>query len=276
MVSLDIRRAKRVIAAHCLLGVAPAFMPLVVADIRYLPILWSLTSVTVSQLMLVSVYLGMTAGKASNKLLAAATAATYLAIWPAIGEYFTLTERSAVSFGVSYLRFLGADAAALVILALLLAGAGRILGYIQLSPPAVVSPQPRLQFSLLALLVTMSAVALLIGLVRASRLVGPTSFAGFHYLLTAVVFAINTLAAVWATLGYGAVTWRLITVLLVSATLGISIGVAGSLDTIRWWLLASSSLLTLLPTAILAFTLLCFRGLGFRLVRMTQLMKGEC
>ena len=116
----DMSRVKSVLAVHFVLALAPLGMPLVPLDMRFLSMLWVLASVPLSQLMLLSIYLGMTVGKLKNKFLVATAAVLFLGIWPAMGEYLMATDRSTASFGTSYLRLLGMDAGLLVVLSLVL------------------------------------------------------------------------------------------------------------------------------------------------------------
>lgn len=270
MVFIEMPRTKHVIAVHGLLGVAPAFIPLLPEGYLHLPMIWSLGCITHSQVMLLSVYLGMTAGKVGNKLLFVATGVAYLAIWPAMA----FAEPSVASYGASYAMRLGAFAAMLLLLTLVVAGAGRILGYIQLSSLAESPRQPRTQYSLLALLVTMSVVALLIGLLRASRMAdgmeGGPDYALrllLSFALAAVVSGINIVATVWATLGVGSVRRRLVIVAAIAPILVLLVGVSALHEIEPWWLLAARSLLASVTVAVIALTLLHFRSLGFRLVR---------
>ncbi len=132
------------------------------------------------------------------------------------------------------------------------------------------STEPRFHYSLFALLAVSTATALVLGLVRMSRaeIASDLSQTVVYTLLVIVVFALNMLAIIWATLGKGHVKPRLLAVFLVSIILGFSISVSASQSPFSepWWLFFFGPLIVVIPTAIVACTLLWMRRIGFRLV----------
>jgi hypothetical protein len=131
--------------------------------------------------------------------------------------------------------------------------------------------EPRFHFSLLTLLAISTVLALLLGLVRMSRMREPAEMETEHvvdYLLALVIYGLNTLATIWATLGLGRVKRRLSLVLFIAVMLGFSfaIGVGNSPLSEPWWLFISLPVVVVLPTTIVALSLLYLRRLGFRLV----------
>lgn len=263
---------KIILIAHLVVGLAPVGIAFVPLSVSGLPIIWTLASIGLSQLMLLSIYAGMFTGSARNKLLVATFGIAYIAVFQTIGERLMAGAVSTFSIGGSYLRFVGMDAGIFIVLTIVVACARQAVGSVRRL--GVIAPTPRdarPQFSLLSLLMALSIAALVMGLVRSSRLADDRGHAGMmvaQYSLFTVVFGINIVAIVWATLGIGAVTRKLAVVVAVSVILGLSLGVSSSHDTLGWWLLASSSLVTVVPTLIIASTLFSLRPLGFRLTRL--------
>ena len=263
---------KTILLVHAFLALAPLGIRFVPPHVSALPVIWALASITMSQLMLLSIYLGMFAGRTRNKLGVVTVGIMYLGICQVIGQEGLDAGTPVVSIAGAYLRFVGMDAGILVILTGVLACARRATGSVRRM--RVVPPNPadtRPQYSLLTLLLVLSLAALVMGLVRSTRMAdGPSDAAAMvvQYVFFATVFGINIVATVWSTLGVGSVPRKLAVVVAVSAILGLSLGVGARHDTIGWWLLASSSLMTLIPTAIIASTLLSLRPLGFRLTRL--------
>lgn len=263
---------KTILTAHLVLAVAPVGMAFVPPSVSGLPVIWALASINLSQLMLLSVYVAMFTGRARNKILVATVGMAYIAVCQTIGEQLMAGVASISSIGGSYLRLICMDAGIFIVLTVVLVGARKVLGSIRRLDVFASTPKDtHPQFSLLTLLLVLSIAALVMGLVRSSRMAenpGDTRMMVVQFALFAAVFGTNIIAIVWATLGIGAVMRKLTIVIAVSAILGLSFGVSNSHDTLGWWLLASSPLVTLVPTVIIASTLFSLRPLGFRLTRL--------
>ncbi len=225
-------------------------------------------SISLSQLMLLSIYLGMTAGKRKRKLLFAAIAVLFLAIWLPLAS-----EGASKSFGASYLQLVSSYTGILLALTFVAACARRFIGSIRFSPESSqLAANTRSQFSLLTLLVVLTTLAVLSGLARASRWTPELergSIRVAEYLFVAVVFGLMVLSVVWASLGHDSTIGRLPVILFLSAMLGLfflpqDVGV--SPDAVYWEEVLSCCLLTFVSTSVVAVTLLPFRRLGFRLV----------
>jgi len=258
-----------ILAAHFVLAIAPIGTAYVPFDTRTLPIIWGLSSIPFSQVMLLSTWLGMTSGNLIRKLATAALAISFLTIWLALSQLLMFPEPSLSAIIPEYLKYTAIMMIFLAVLSLALAGASRVVGMIRLLTEAdSILPDPRIKYSLFSLLAVTTATALILGLVRASKNSGADGLMIAQYLLAIVVFTINILATIWATLGASHVMQRLFAVFLVSAILGLSmaIGAGNSLETGPWWLLVAQSLIVVVPTIIVAITLLVIRTLGYRLL----------
>ncbi len=263
---------KTILVVHAVLAIAPFGIRFVPPHVSALPVIWALASITLSQLMLLAIYLGMFADRTRNRLGFVAVGIVYLGACQVISQQAMDASTPIVSIAGAYLGYVGMDAGILFVITGVLACTRRVTGSVRRMreiPPNPVNTRP--QYSLLALLLVLSLAALVMGLVRSSRMADEPSNAAamvVQYVLFATVFSTNIVATVWATLGIGSVPRKLTAVVAVSVILGLSLGVGARHDAIGWWLLAWSSLMTLIPTAIIASTLLSLRPLGFRLTRL--------
>lgn len=264
---------RQLVALHLLLALAPLGMGVIPISYWTLPLAWCLESMPISQVMLLSIWVGMIkTRRLFLKLILAGSGATFLAFWLAWAQVLIAAWAPFEAFGPAFLNFVCVLLVLLAVTSLVLAGASRLIGMILIpqdsdTPPA----EPQYRFSLFTLLAFATATAVLLGLVRISR-VNTASFGTaatfMEFTLGAVVYSLNTLVAVWAALGPGHVGRRLGVVFLLSVVLGycFAIGTYSSFSTEPWWLFVSFPLVIIVPTAIVALTLLYLRGLGFRLI----------
>lgn len=127
-----------------------------------------------------------------------------------------------------------------------------------------------IQFSLKQLLLLISAAAIVLAAARvlhAFSLLGseiPLATGILLAICIGVVFAAQTLASLWATLGLGRWLWRLPAPFLLTALGGALMGYAdgGSRDHYDFWIRT-----TVLQTVVVVVTLLVIRVLGYRLAR---------
>jgi hypothetical protein len=255
-------------AVHGLLALAPLGMLLLRLNISSLPIVWLLSTTPLSQIMLLSIWVGLTPGGHVRKIAACVSAICWFAAERTIVEYVMSTD--GISLAGSFLRDFASHFSLLSVFCLVMIGARRKLGMIGRFADVQWRGPTSFQYSLFALLTLASVTALLLGLMRASRLDddrGSTGVIAAVYVLVFGSFAINTLAAVWAVLAFGKPSRRIIAVLFISLVLGVSIALAMSHDELRWWLFAGSSMVSVWPTTIVVFSLLFFRRRGFRLAR---------
>jgi len=257
-----------IVVVHLAIAVAPLGMAFVPPDIRTLPVLWGLASIPLSQIMLLSVWLGMTRGSAICRIAIAILAVLYITIWPSLGEILMRDEETPNPMPSVYWQYTGVMLVFLAVLSAVMAGAKRVVGFICFTSKAdALSTETRSQYSLFTLLAMTTATAMILGLVRSSQTSSADGIIIAQYLLAIVVLVVNVVVTVWATLGTGHVVRRLVLVFLVSTMLGLAlaIGAGNSLDTGPWWLLTASSLILVVPTTIVAVTLLVIRTLGYRL-----------
>jgi hypothetical protein len=260
-------------AVHLLLAMVPLGMGFMPIDYRTLPIVLGLASIPFSQIMLLSIWVGMIAtGKLLQKAFITAIAGAFLACWCAWGEVMMSTDASVGATVSVFLRIFCVFLLLLAILSAVMAGMSRLVGTIRL-PHSSDLPlaEPRFRFSLFTLLAVATTSALILGLVRASRdTVGSQDIMASVVELTlgAIIFALNTLVAIWATLGSGHVGRRLCLVFFVSVLLGFSFAIGTGMSSFGepWWLFLSFPLVVIVPTTIVALSLLYLRRLGFRLV----------
>lgn len=273
----------RLVAVHVLLAVVPVAMPLAAADMRMLPLVWALASVTFAQITLLAIWIGMmTAGRFTYKLFAAIVAVAFVAIWHTAAQVLMAPSQTFVVAIQDYLQNFVMIGVLLILLSLVLFGVSRLVGTIRLpEEDDLPLAEPRFHFSLLALLAIATSLAVLLGLVRITRTTERPVGEGegvADYLLAVTVYGLNTLATIWATLGPGHVWRRLGVVLFVSVLLGLCFAVAmgNSPDMGGWWFFLSHSVVVIVPSMIVALTLLYLRRLGFRVIpRSSMPMKME-
>jgi hypothetical protein len=264
---------RSVLLAHLLLAVAPLGRALAPSDISGMPIHFVLVAISVSQVMLLSIYVGMFVAPTRSKIMVAAIGIAYIAVWQSIGEGLDASNpprgyASRFSVGMAYLQLVRGNVSVFVVFAVVVACVRRLIGSIRKIPESAPSAtiKPRSQYSLLALQLLLAIAALVMALARASRLSpGPSHMISFDFALSVVVFGINIVATVWATLGIGPVLRKLAFVVAVSALLGLTLAVSSSHDKLGWWVMMSFPLFTIVSTAVIASTLYSLRLSGFRL-----------
>jgi len=263
------------VAVHLVLATAPLGAALLLGDfndLRMLPFVWALSSIPFSQIMLLSIWVGMAAtGRILPKILFAFLATAFLVVWITSGEVLGSTERPPISIVSLYFQNLAIVLGFFAVLSSVMVGTSRLVGTIRFTKDTdLPSNEPRFQYSLFALLAASTATALVLGLVRMSRveIASDLSQTVVSILLAIVVFFLNMLAIIWATLGAGHVKSRLFAAFLVSIILGfsMSVGAGQSPFSEPWWLFAAGPLIVVVPTAVVACTLLWMRRIGFRLV----------
>lgn len=259
------------IVVHFFLAIAPLGTAFIPFNSLSLPLMWALSSIPFSQIMLLSMWLGMTPGKLLSKSILAIFAISYLGVWIATGSVLMSSEVSVVSTLPEYLRIITVSLVMLAILSVVMAGASHLMGSICYTKGCDrVLKDSRFQFSLFAILALATITCVVLGLVRLSRDNSDSDESVIVVIQTffaVVVFALNLLTTIWATLGAARVITRLLIVFVVAVLLGCSmaIGAGHSPFSEHWWLFASFTLIVLVPTTIVTLTLLYLRRLGYRL-----------
>jgi hypothetical protein len=224
----------------------------------------------------------MPTGKYLYKLFSATMATAFLAVWHAAAQVLMAPSQTFAVAVLDYLQNFVMIGLLATLLSLALFGVSRLIGTIR--PPEegdLPLAEPRFHFSLLALLAIATSLAVLLGLVRITRTTvrsGGEGEGAADYLLVIVVYGLNTLATLWATLGPGHVWRRLGVVLFVSVLLGLCFAVAmgNSPEMGGWWFFLSHSVVVVVPSVIVALTLLYLRRLGFRWIPLSaRSMKRE-
>jgi hypothetical protein len=249
-------------------------------------ILFFLTSIQPSQIMLLSIWLGLTPGFNVRKIAAAIMATCFLVVVsgihfaPAVNFADIEINRTILLFGL--LNNCAWYLAELIVFSLVMVAVRRKLGIIRRIDDNIdCSRKKTFQYSFFSLLTLLSLTALILAVVHAFRFTdGPPSYLLYlaYLALKYVVFAINMLAALWATLGIGKAPRRIAVVFFVSVILGFSVALAGPFGSFfrefTFSKLISLSYLAaplVVPTVIVVFSLLFFRRRGFRLVQSAQI-----
>ncbi len=277
MTSTQRKAVRGLVAVHLVLATAPLGAELLgdFIDLRMVPLKWVLSSTLIpfSQIMLLSIWVGMAAtARKLPKILLAILATAFIAVWVTSGEVLGSTKPP-ISMVSLYFGHLAIMLGIFAVLSAVMVGTSLLVGTIRFTKDTdLPSAEPRFRNSLFALLVVSTATALVLGLVHMSRVESESNpfpaAAGMSLLLGMVVFALNMLTTIWATLGAGHVKRRLLAAFLISLILGISmsVGTGRSLFSELWWSFVSDSLSVVLLAAVMACTLLWIRRIGFRLV----------
>ncbi len=262
------------IAMHLVVALTPAGVAFRPNNSLTLPMLWALGALPFSQIMLLSIWLGFAGGSVKRKFVISVLAISFLTIWQTLDQVLNWwsVETTLNSIIAGYLKHTAIMIAVFLVLSIAMAGASRFMGIIRFANEADLRRAvPRSNYSLFALLAMSTVAALILGLARASHMSSAgvqSQFMIATYLMLLVMFAVILLTTVWATLGAGHVVRRLLVVLFVSVVLGLTmaVGVGFSLRLVPWWLFAAASQIMVLPTAIVAITLLVIRSMGLRLL----------
>lgn len=261
----------RLVAVHLLLAVAPLALYLIPAHVDWLPAMWTLGSITIGQLWLLGFWVGLGSGRVVRRLGLALLACAYMAGWIAAG--WTLAARGdkfdGIRMGGAFAAILGRLGAALLVITAAFLVLRRWYGELQrLNEPEAGETSPRLQYSILHLLVITSAAAVVLSLMRTARGSGELNATSWQLAASHVLMIVsllgNALCAAWAALAPGAIRRRISMAFLVAALLGLAMGYTGR--SVAWWLPPCFALVTIVPTAIVVGSLLVARRQSYRLV----------
>jgi hypothetical protein len=263
-------RLRLLVAVHLLVGMAPAATFLLPRNVWF-PILERvLDSISGAQVMLLAFWLGMGTSKSIRRLLSTLCGSAYVTVWPVVALLSSPDYMGPSAIGCYLGRFSINCAVVLVFAGILLLIRRRGGELRRVSESGTSDPPSRFQYSILHLLVITSIVAVVLGLARSTRATD-TADIGWYVatlgILLVVVFAVNSVCAVWAALGAGQVRLRVSLVLLVAILLGTALPIAARQHLVSWRAFASLLLATVLPTAILIVSLLVVRSCGYRLTR---------
>ena len=257
-------RLKALVAFHAAIVV---IAHVVATGIQSLPLTWVAAGVFLGQIGLLSFWLAMGTSPLKRRLLGVVFATAYLSavnvVWPLTGE-----NRS--SAWVQW--FLLLVVVCQVLLWFFAAGlfvVRKWVSRVEHAPDTAMLPSATLQFTVFQLFLLTSVIAVLFGLHRG---VGETnSMSGIiswlPLALMFVVWLVNLLCALWASLGNGT-PWVRVPLVLVTATVlgGFFVTQEETGLQFGWLFYISPILLTLVPTTVVVASLLVVRSCGFRLL----------
>ncbi|HEX7377452.1 MAG TPA: hypothetical protein VF278_10085 [Pirellulales bacterium] len=251
-----------------LLACAPVAYCLLPADIRILPLMWALASITIGQSMLLGIWAALGLSRFTWRLITALLAGAYLAIWPPLG--LQLRDPSEASLGgyfselcqnlLGVFVMIGLAAAAFLVVR-------RWFSELRLMTEDEDYAPGKMQYSIFSLLVITTVAALLLGLARAARPAESNDWrVGAATVLMLACLLIDVLCAVWAALGSGRIRWRMAVVMMVAGLLGVLNAIISGSAALAWWLAPGWVLASLLTPATVIASLLVVRAQGYRLV----------
>lgn len=280
------------VAANLLLACAPAAYGVLPADIRFLPLMLALASITIGQTMLLGFWAGMGLSRLRWRVIGALLGGAYLALWATLGGQ--LWNPSTMSFGGFVVEFRRGVLTVYVMIALVAASfflVRRWFSELRVVTGDEAASPGKIQYSIFSLLVITTVAALLLGLARAAhrpensdwleypaeqselqeaRVAHPADESGWRTAAATILpFAcllIDVLCAVWATLGTGRIRWRLAVVFVVAALLGLLESITMGSAALAWWLVPGWILASLVLCTVIVASLLVVRARGYRLV----------
>ncbi len=261
-------RLKWLLAVHLVLGMAPVFMYAYRGDPWSFSVDRALANISWGQLVLLALWAAMARGKTSWRWFGSLAGLVYLALWPSVA-WMMLIEQSSVASLIGNLQYAGERFLPLFGALLVIRRWFAELVY----APDVEPTIERYQFSLWYLLIATTAMAVILGLSRASAgsSNNPYWFAIIKTPLL-VVYGATSLAAAWATLAPGAPWRRLAAVLLFSTIPSFALAYSEVLLLDRHGVrIAAHTFACLTPYAIVVLSLLVVRSAGYRLVSKREL-----
>jgi hypothetical protein len=281
----DCSRIRWLVGVHLVLAAAPLVGLLLQFSVYTLPILWALIALPLGGLLTLSVWLGFGRTRLVWRLAIGLAASFYLSVWPFIQQCAQMHDsaempiyKSATDYFMGYLEAVTPFG----IILFLFGGTFMLMGLrFQLTraePDAKQLRNERLQFSMLQIMVVMSAVAIILSLLRATRRADVGESTWDWLMMNAfmfVIFFINTACAAFAALGIGKVKRNVGLVFAVSILLGVAVAIAMHNDMVSWWLFVGGMSLAIIPTMTVLASLLVVRTCGFRLVRRVRAAPAE-
>ncbi len=107
-------RLKLLLAAHLVLGIAPAAMFLSPPDMTWLPVMWALSSIPIGQAMLLAFWAGMASPTRLRRWGGMVLGVAYLAVWPNVALLISPQTTDLASIQ-TLLFWVGLDSAILII-----------------------------------------------------------------------------------------------------------------------------------------------------------------
>jgi len=240
---------------------------LIAAHIVAAPWLGGPGSFPFPQLMLLCFWAGMGTSTGGRRLLGTLLGVAYLAFWQTQGS-------SNMSWVVKYSMMCNIHLIGTAFMGGTLLGMRRWKAELRrVSDSEETTSAARFQFSLLFVLMIITAVAVILGSVLSMQPATSdrnTSASGVAAILLFVtVPLLNLLCAVWATLSIGRVGWRILLAFAVSTALALAFSFPHSIIWRAWspkLMFAWTLFFVAMPTAIVVGSLLVVRWCGYRLV----------
>ena len=271
-------RIRWLLVAHAILAAAPLLILGLNPSTVTAPLEWALGSFPLGSLMALSIWVGIGGTRLIWRALIGLGSISYLAIFPTIVDATMAPAGvSASEWTMMYLDTVWQ----LAIMFALLSGTLLLLGlrFQVARPTSGVAPvgEARFQFSMLQIMVGMSAVAVVLSSLRLARTASEHGSSKWEavtlYAFLFVAFFVNTACAVFATLGFGKVGRNIAMVLAIAVLLGVATSIAMHNDLEDSWILGGTILIATMPTVIVLVSLLVVRSCDYRLVRRRQ--RGE-
>lgn len=263
-------RLKVLLAVHLVLGISPAAMFLYQGGPLMLPLIWSLSSIPLGQVMLLAIWAGLGASTTARRWMGTLAGVAYLATWPSLAPVFSHYTEGA--FATVFVRCIAVYATlALLLTGMFLLVRRQLAELVRADDPELL-PQHRLQFSILHVLIVTSVFAIILGLARTSTRadVAGTWSSAVAYTMMIVVYGTNLVMTAWAALSPGRPHWRLAVAFAVAIVLGMIISYTAlyRLPTpeSQLWLFCMQTICFAIPPLIVAASLLVVRSTGYRLV----------
>jgi hypothetical protein len=278
MVTRQMIRCNRIrwlVGAHLVLAAAPLLGMLVEINMQTLPLLWALSSLPLGGLMTLSVWVGVGRTRPLWRVAIGLAANFYLSTFSFIAHFAAVTETlSKTDWIMGYLEAVAESALLLLVLGGTFMLIGRRFELALVEPGAAPARSGHLQFSMFQILVLMSAVAIVLSLLRLARAATghePSTWETITiYSFMFVTFLVNVACAAFAALGTGNVKRNVVLVLAVSILLGVAAAIAMHQDMTGWWLFVGSTFIMIIPTIMVLASLLVARSCGYRLIHRTS------
>jgi len=270
------RRLRLLVATHLVLAAAPLVGLMMPFDMATLPIQWALASLSLGSLMTFTVWIGLGKSPLQWRMLAGIAGSCYFAIWPFIASAVRITERMGV---LDLAKFFLKTTADFAVVVAVLGGVFILIGRkFELKRLEFDNSSPRsnrFQFPVLYLLLLMLFVAIVLMLLKSTRInltnqpTGEDSNWRLLAILALMLIAFLTIivCAVFAALRPGAIGIYVGLVFIVALIFGVVVAFATNNDQTGVWQFIGMSSTNVITTIVVLASLLVVRSCGYRLVR---------
>lgn len=274
------RGIKWLVALHLIVGIAPLASGWLADAVWVMPVYWALSALCIAQLTLLSLWVVLSERRWPARLAGAVSGTAYVTLWLVLGICISSVSTDHVLLTISgFLEVFGYMFASYAALVAVISTAFLLMrrfgARLTNDARTIASLTPRRsQYSVFHLLVITSVCSLILCLVKVSQPSEHLERTGMlavvaGYLLAIVIFLINSVCAVWATLSPRSPCSRIGIALLVSSLLGVSLATDSGNDAGPWWMVLAASSIPVIVTAIVVLSLLVVRACGYRMVSNT-------